>query len=270
MGHCRRMTRKYHHHTHRAAFAIAAAATLLFTSHADAQMLGQNIFGGTNPGATSVSTPTGTVAVSTVPTTATIGPGFTGTVVLNAGAQDTFTESINAGNNGTLMVQETGQGVLNILNLPLGVGVGGSFAATKAIQANFVPNQSYSFTLTTTSAGAVNLLSSFNVQFFANPAAPAVFGAATGTGLLGVANVLNLFNNTNTATYTFTAPANVDTTDPITISISGGLTGSVLNNSFSFTNATLNAVPEPGTVGAMGVGIAGLALAHFRRRLARN
>lgn len=260
MGQCRRMTRKHYHPTYRAALSIAAAATTFIASHTSAQMLGMNIFAGTNtPGATSISTTSAVLSV-TPPVTGPIGPGFTGTVSLPLGVVDTLTETLNVGGNGTLTASETGV-----------VGVLGSFSATKALPLTFVPTQAYSFTLTTTNNAAVGLLSGFNVAFTTNGTTPAtIYSASGGTGLLGVAQVLNLFGSGNTATFNFTAPAGVDTTAPITVTISGQLAATALNSTFSFTNGTLDAVPEPGTVGAMGVGIAGLALLRFRHRLARN
>ncbi len=253
------MTRKYHHHTYRAAFAIAAAATTFLASHASAQMLGMNIFGGTNtPGPTSISTTSAVITV-TPPVTGPLGPGFSGTVSLPVGVISTLTETLNVGGNATLTAGETGVGAL------------GNFSATKALSVDFVPNQSYSFTLVTTNNAALSLLSGFNVAFTTNGSTPAtVYSASNGTGLLGAAQLLSLFGSGNTATFNFTAPANVDTTAPITVTISGQLAASALGSTFSFTSATLNAVPEPGTVGAMGVGMAGLAMLHFRRRLARN
>ncbi len=263
------MTQTSYHHTYRAAFAIAAAATVFLTSHADAQMLGQNIFGGTNTSPISVSTPTGTLSASTAPTTAQVGPGFTGTVILNAGALDKLTETID-GAAGTLVATETGPGVLG---LPVAAGVGGTFVATKTIGATFVPNQSYSFTLNATTTAELSLLSGLNVMFSTveNGTPTTIYSASGGTGLLGIANTLNLFNGTTTSTFNFMTPAAVTAGSPITVTISGGLTAAALaNDTFTFSGATLNAVPEPGTVGAMGVGIAALVALRFRRRLARN
>ncbi len=266
------MTTTKHRNYYRAALSVATAATTFLTaaSHADAQMLGQNIFGGTNTAPTTLSTTNATLSTGQG-TTGLVGPGFTGNVALGVGALDTFTETINANNSGTLTATESGQGI-TVLGAPVGLGVGGTFSATKPLSVNFLPNQSYSFTLTTTTNSALNLLSGFNVAFTTvdNGVTTNVFSASNGAGLLGIAQVINLFGTGNTATFNFTAPANVDTTVPITFTISGGLTASALGSSFSFTDATLNAVPEPGTFGAMGVGIVGLALLRFRHRLARN
>ncbi len=229
-------------------------------------------FRGTNPaGQDSISTTNATLVAGNG-TTGSVGPGFTGNVTLGIGALDTLTETINAGGNATLTARETGQGVINILGNPTGAGVGGTFSATKALGVSFVPNQAYSFTLTTTTNAALNALSGANVTFTTvdNGTTTNVFNASGGTGLLGLVQVINLFGTGNTATFNFTAPANVDTTVPITVTISGGLSATALGSSFSFTNGTLNAVPEPGTIGAMGVGIVALATLRFRRRLARN
>ena len=161
----------------------------------------------------------------------------------------------------------------SVMRLPVAAGVGGNFVASKLITATFLPNQSYSFTLTATTTAELSLLSGLNVMFSTveNGTPTTVYSASGGTGLLGIANVLNLFNGTTTATFNFMTPAAVAAGSPITVTISGGLTAAALaNDTFTLSGATLNAVPEPGTVGAMGVGIVGLALAHFRRRLARN
>lgn len=267
MGNYRHMTQKYHPHTYRAALSIAAAATTFFASHAGAQMLGANIFAGTNgTNPTSISTTNATVSTGQS-NTGPVGPGFVGTVSLGAGAANTLIETVNANNSGTLTAQETSP-------LPVGVGVGllGNFSATKAIAVDFVPNQSYSFTLSTTTNSALNLLSGFNVAFTTvdGGTTTTVYSASGGVGLLSIVQVANLFGTGNTATFNFTAPANVDATVPITITVSGALAASALGSTFTFTNGTLNAVPEPGTVGAMAVGIAALATLRFRHRLARH
>ena len=247
------MTQKYHRSTYRAAFALAAAATLLLTSRADAQMLGQNIFGGTNTAATSLSTTSGTNGP--------VGPGFNGIISLSVGVGDTITETINAGNNATFTAGTSGI-----------AGLFGNFSASKPITATFVPNQAYSFTLTSTTNAELNLLSGLDVTFSTvkNGTSTTVYDAANGSGLLGIAQVLNLFGGGNTGTFSFTAPAGVDTSVPITVTVSGQLAIAALNNTFTLSGATLTAVPEPGTVGAMGVGIAALATLRFRRRLSRN
>ena len=254
------MTTTNHHRNrkyYRAALSVATAVTaFMATSRADAQMLGQNIFGGTNTAPTSISTTSailGTGQTNSGP----LGPGFTATVSLGAGVISTITETINVGNNGTLTAGQTGV-----------AGLLGSFSASKPITPTFLPNQAYSFTLTTTSNAAVNLLSGLDVTFSAG--GTTVYDASSGNGLLGIAQVLNLFGGGSTATFTFTTPANVNTTQPITVGISGQLAAGALGSTFSLTDGTLTAVPEPGTVGAMGVGIAGLALLRFRHRLARR
>ena len=266
------MTQTSYHQTYRAACALAAAATLLLTSHARAQMLGQNIFGGTNTSGTSLSTNGATLALSTIPVNGVVGPGFTSTVALSAAARDTLTETINAGNNGTLTAEETGPGPLGF-----GLGAGGTFTAAKTIGATFQPGQSYSFTLTASNAAAVSLLSGASVTLASQDTGGApltVYSTPGGSGLLGLANVVNLFGTSDTTTFSFVAPANVSPTANIMVTISGGLTASALGSTFTFTDAMLTAnagaVPEPGTVGAMGVGVAALATLRFRRRLARG
>ena len=259
MGNYRRMTTQHHRKYYRAALSVAAAATAFIASHASAQMLGQNIFGGTNTGPTSLATTSailGTGQTNSGP----LGPGFTGTVSLGAGVISTITETDNVANNATFTVGQTGV-----------AGLLGSFSASKPITATFVPNQAYSFTLVTTTNAAVNLLSGLDVTFSTKGTTPAtVYDASSGTGLLGIAQVLNLFGGTNAATFTFTAPAGVDTSVPITVTVSGQLAAGALGSTFSLTSGTLVAVPEPGTYGAMGVGICALAMLRFRHRLARK
>ena len=232
-------------------------------------MLGQNIFGGSNgTNATTLSTNDATISASTVPVSGIVGPGFASTVTLNAAALDTLTETINANNSGTLTAREAGSGVIG-----LGTGVGGTFTASKTIGATFVPGQAYAFTLTASNAAAVSLLAGASVTLASQDTsgmALTVYSTPGGTGLLGLANAVNLFGSSNTTTFNFTAPANVSLTAPIMVTVSGGLTASALNSTFTFSSATLNAVPEPGTVGALCVGIGGLALLRFRHRLAQS
>lgn len=253
------MTTNYHRNYHRAALSIAAAATSFIAAHAGAQMLGQNIFAGANTGPTSISTTSALIGAGQT-NSGPLGPGFTGSVALGAGVISTITETLNVGNNGTLTAGQTGV-----------AGLLGSFSASKPISATFVPNQAYSFALTTTTNAALNLLSGLDVTFSTAGATPAtVYDASNGTGLLGIAQVVNLFGGGNTATFNFTAPAGVDTSAPITVTVSGQLAAAALGSTFSLTDGALTAVPEPGTYGAMGVGICALALLRFRRRLARS
>ena len=243
----------------RAAAAFAVAAVLAAAASASAQTIDTDIFGGdngSNPTTLSVASLVGVNQSATGP----FGPGFTGTVALDVGAGTTLGERLNVNGNGRFVVGETGL-----------AGLAGTFSATKTFaDATFIAGQFYQFTLTRTTASAVNLLSATNVMLTTTSGntTTTVVDTSTGTGLIGVVNLVNLFGTSNTATFTFQAPANVNATSPITFNINGGLTASALNSTFVFSNASLVAVPEPSTTAATCAGMLGLGMVVFRRRLA--
>ena len=248
--------------SYRAVTAFAAAAVLSVAASASAQDLNNNIFGGVNTAGTTLSVGGG-IAVG-AQNTGPIGPGFTGNVNLGVGAGTTLTETLNDPVNygpGTLTIAETGA-----------VGVVGGFGATKTFtnDAGFSANQYYRFTLTTTNASTLSLLSGVNIQLTtsANGTTTTVVDTSNGTGTTGTVNLLSLLSaNNGTASFTFLTPANVNTTSPITFAISGNVTAGALGNAFSFTGASLQAVPEPGTWAALGLGLCGLVAARMRRRV---
>ena len=252
---------------HRVALAIGAAVLTLAASHASAQSFGQNLFAGPDTApSNSVSTTDALLSIGTSKT-GLVGPGYSATVMLGAGALDTLTESIDAGGFGTLTALESGVG--NPLPGPtFGLGLGGTFSATKALPERFTPNQTYVFTLNTTNNAALNLLTGANITLSTvDGGTTTVVGSlSSGSGLLGIAQVDNLFAGGNMASFLFTAPANVDTSVPITFTVSGALAVGAINNTFTFTSATLALVPEPGTSGAVGIGTAALLLVLRRPR----
>ena len=243
--------------SHRTVAALAAAVALSAVASASAQTIDTNIFGGTNaPNPDSISV-TSTVGLGQS-TTGAVGPGFNGTISLTLGAITTATESINANSNGSLSLSEVGA-----------LGVAGNFSASKSFTgSSFAAGQYYQFTLTRSAASTLNALSAVNIALTttSNGTTTTVLDTSTGTGLLGAANVLNLFGTSNTATFTFQAPANISTTTPINVAITGGLTASALGSNFVFTGGSLQAVPEPGTVASVSMGAFALVMATLRRR----
>ncbi len=245
----------------RATTALAVAAICLAsTVTASAQTLSTNIFGGTNTGADSISVGGGITAGAQ--NTGPLGPGFTGNVNLGIGAGTTLSETLNptVGGvpTGALTIAETGA-----------VGVVGGFGATKTFTNDpaFIANQFYRFTLVRTTASAVSLLSNLSIQLTTTTGGVTTTVLDTSTGGTSL-NLSLLLSTSNTATFVFQAPANVSTTSPITFTISGGVTAGALNNTFTFSNASLVAVPEPQTWGMVGAGCAGLLLVCGRRRSA--
>ena len=247
-------------------FGLAAAAP--------AQTIDTNIFDGTNapnPDSISVSS----LLSITNQVTGPLGPGYIGTVSIGVGLGSTLTESINAGGDGALTVVQSGV-----------LGASSTFSATKTFaDATFTPMQRYRFTLVAANNGMLNLLSSADVllSITSNGVTTSVLDTSTGAGLLGAVNLLNLFGSGNTAAIDFQAPATVDPTASITVTVEGGFLASgfgspdksthalvgtnATGSTFSFTGASLQAVPEPGPAATLCLGALGAAVA-FRRRLA--
>lgn len=247
------MIKKSYHQSFRAVAAFAVAAVLSAAVSASAQTIDTNIFGGTGTPTTLSATSVAGSNFATGP----FGPGFTGNLSFGLGALTTLSQSIS---NGTYLISETGL-----------TGLTANFDASKTFaDSSLAAGQFYRFTLTNTNVSALNLLSGFNIQVSTGSGANTTVIADTGTGvgLIGVTNVIGLFNSGGVATFTFQAPANLPATS-INVTFSGGLTASALGSTFAFTGASINQVPEPGTYAAVGVGLFALATTmRLRRRQA--
>ena len=260
----RRVNKQIQLTSHRTA-ALAVAVVLSAAASVSAQTIDTNIFGGTNvTDPNNASLQITSVAVSSTvgvgqQNSATVGPNFSAFVSLPLGLNTSLTESINTGDNGSLVVGE------NSLIAGVGAGLAGNFSATKTFSnATFAAGQYYQLTLTRSENSALSLLSGTDITLSTN--GTTVLNTADPNGLLGVVNVLGLFGTGNTATITFQAPLGVSTSTPITFALTGGVTASALNSNFTFTGASLTAVPEPGTLAAVSAGAFGLAMTTLRRR----
>lgn len=232
---------------------LAILGTLLtFASGAQALTPITNIFAGDN-GTNATSVQISNLLGLNLSAQATIGPGFDTTITETAAALNTLSAIINQGSNGQLTVSETG-----------GVGLANSFSATRTFDGNTLDDfTSYEFTLTRQSGSVLSVLASSSVLITANGAPIATSGS--GTGLLGAVDLLGVFGASDTATFTFTT-GDVNNTAPVAINLSGGLTASLFNSSFTFSQGSLIAVPEPGAVACTLAGAALLAVRQIRRR----
>lgn len=235
---------------HRLYIAIGILVFAAAHNNGHAQILISNLFSGTNGGATSVTASAIVIAGDTE--TLSIGPGYTGKVVLPAGLVYNETLSINASNNGSLTL--SGGGI---------AGAAGTFDATKTFTGtSLAASTTYTFTLTRQAGANLSLLSAANFKITQGGAT--VADTVTGTGLVGGAavNLLTLFGAGNTATFTFTTSAGINTSMPLVFDMSGGTAAGLLGSSVTFSGASIQAVPEPSTwaMGAMGV----LALVGLR------
>ena len=237
----------------RAAAVVLAAAAFSFTTHRASAQTSVDLFAG----------PLGaTTQLSTNPLTAsgTFGPGYTGTVTLNAAVNNVLSEGFSPnGASNSFFISQSGLATL-----------GGTTTASKSFGAILTPNTAYSFTLTSSTAAAVSLLGSFQVALYnGSPATATPFvNTATGTGLVGVVNLLGLFNATNTsATFNFTTPANYNPANGLGLTFTGNLPVNAAGGSLVFSSASINQVPEPHTIVAMLLGAGGLVVLRLRRRL---
>ena len=257
MGKDGRMIRTSPNTTLRAAAVVLAAAVLPFlTPRASAQQV-VDLFAGAigTPTQLSISTTTLSGAQSTG---GGFGPTYTGTLSLNGGSNDTLSEGfVNPGTGNALFISQTGTALL-----------GGSATASKTFGAILAANTTYSFTLTRANAAAVNLLGSFGISL-SNSVSGAFLNTSTGQGLAGIVDVLGLFGTAGTTSnFTFTTPANYNPAGNLAVTFTENLPVNALAGSITLTGASINQVPEPGTVAAMLLGAGGLVALRFRRRLA--
>lgn len=234
--------------------ALCGGILLSFASGAHALTPITNIFAGSN-GTNPTSVQISNLLGLNLSTEAIIGPGFDTTLTESAAALNTLSAIINQGSNGQMTISETG-----------GVGLANSFSATRTFDGNTLDDfTTYQFTLTRQAGSVLDVLASSSVLITANGAPIATSGM--GTGLLSAVDVLSLFGTSNTATFSFTT-GDVNNTAPVSINISGGLTASVVNSAFTFSQGSLAAVPEPGAMSWSLAGAAGLVAWRMRRRLA--
>ncbi len=238
----------------RAAAVVLAAAVLSFSNQRASAQTSVDLFAGTL-GATT--------QLSTNPLTASgpFGPGYNGTVTLNASVNNILSEGFSPNGTGSnsFFINQTGIATL-----------GGTTVATKLFGGILTANTTYAFTLTSSTAAAVSLLGSFQVALYnGDPATATPFvNTATGTGLSGVVNLLGLFNATNqNATFNFTTPANYNAATGLGLKFTGNLPVNAAAGSLVFNSASINQVPEPHTVVAMLLGAGGLVVLRLRRRL---
>ena len=246
---------------HRAAAIILAAAVLPFlTPHTAYAQQVVDLFGGAigTPTQLSVSTPGLPAAPSTATTGGTFGPGYTGSLTLGLSTGTTLSESFSNPGTG------------NALSFTLtGTAAGGINAtAAKTFGAILSPNTTYAFTLTRANAAAVNLLGTFGVSM-SNSISGAFLNTTSGQGLAGIVDVLGLFGTTGTtSTFTFTTPATYNPTGNLTVTFTENVLANAASGNITLNGASINQVPEPGTVAAMLLGAGGLVALRFRRRLA--
>ncbi len=234
---------------YRAAATFVAAAVLSFTTHHASAQQTVDLFAGT-PGMLSLP---GSVAVMTT-TSGNFGPGYNGSLMLNAGALNTLSETFAAGgSSNTFTIAQTGVATL----------LGNTGASKSFSTVSLTPGATYALTLTRTAGSTVGLLNS--VDFTLTDGTTTVLSTASGQGLAGVVNLVNLFNTSNTVALQFTVPTTA--TGNLGVNITSAETAGLLGSSFTFQSATLAQVPEPRTVVSLLMGAAGLALLRNRYRL---
>lgn len=244
----------------RAAAVVLAAAVLPFLApRASAQQI-VDLFGGTigTPTGLSVSTPGLPALPSTANTSGAFGPGYNGTLVLGTSSGTTFSEGFsNLGTGNALTFTLAGTAAL-----------GSSATASKTFGAILAANTTYAFTLTRANAAAIGLLSNVGISL-SNSLSGAFLNTTSGLGLLGAVDVISLFGATGTtATFTFTTPVNYNPAGNLQVTFTDTLLATAVSGTTTLSGASINQVPEPGTVAAMLLGAGGLVALRFRRRLA--
>ena len=241
---------------YRAAVALVAAAVLSVSAAHRASAANVDLFG-TDP-TTPVNTPSilsasATVALAGSNSGVFGAPGYAGTIAAGAGALNTISESFTPnGTSNSLTISESGV-----------AGALSSTTATKSFTGFLTPGTTYSFTLTRTAGFTVGLLNGFTVALTAG--GNNVFINSTGTGLLGTVDALSLFGTNNAATFTFTTPATLASTNLQAV-FSSSLPVGVAGGSITFASASVTQVPEPRTVAVLMIGMTGFALLRLRRR----
>ncbi len=246
---------------YRAAALVCAAVVISAVSATNVRAQGlTNLFGGTSGSNTVTGTPAiiglGTPATNT--TIGSLGSAYTGTVTVNNGVGSTLSETLNTTAN-TLSASTGGA-----------VTLGGTFDAAKNFAtAGLQPNTAYQFTVMQGSNSTLSLLTGLTVVLGANGTMFASSG--TGFGILGglSVNLVNQFNTSTTATFGFTTPANITPSSTLNFEVTGqvgansGLLGAT---TFALSNAAITpgVVPEPSTVLAVLVGVAGVAVWRAR------
>lgn len=247
---------------YRAAALVCAAVVLSAISAASTQAQGlTNLFGGSSGSTTLTGTPAtlglGTPAMNV--TTGSLGSAYTGTVTVNNGVGSTISETLNT-TTSTLSASTGGA-----------VTLGGTFDATKNFAtAGLQPNTTYQFSITKGSGSTLSLLTGLTVVLGADGTMFA--NNTTGFGILGglSVNLLTLFNTNDTATFTFVTPATITPNSTLNFDVTGQIganSGLLGATTFSLTGAAIApvAVPEPGTVASVVVGLGALAVWRTRR-----
>lgn len=153
----------------------------------------------------------------------------------------TFT-GLNAFGSGSLVADDNGNGTFTAVS---GSGTQNVFGVPDSLSLVFNPH------------GTMQATSASGLFYFDNQAFPAAANLLTDGGLLfmtGAGNDMNLFSNGNgNGTYTFYTSQN-------------GSYG--YNELTAFTLAESSAVPEPGTVALVGLGLLGVAFGRKKRKAA--
>ena len=232
---------------------LAVLTVALGTLAQAAPITSLSLFSGTSGGTASVST-TGSL-LSGNSATGSLGSGYSGTVTAGA-----------AFSTSSVTVNDTATPNEVVFSSNALVSLAPTFTISKTFTGQtLAANTTYVFTLTTTNSGILSLLSGINVDLKAG--VNDIANTATGTGLSSVINLLGLFSG-NTATFSFTTSAGVDTTDPVSLTFGGSGLLSAGSNSVTFSGATLAAqsTPEPATYALLGLA-AMLGIVLRRRQL---
>ena len=218
-----------------------AIGILVFAAahHGQAQILIGNAFSGTN-----TATPTTTLNDAGLGASASnvnLGPGFKSSMSLGLFGSS-LTNTINAGNDGTLTISGTG------------TTVGLGFTDEKVFTGtSLAANTTYQLTLTSLTSLTTGLLGTLSLQI--------VQGGTT----VASSSVLSLLQSGTSATVTFTTPAGLNTSQPIDLTLSGSSLLSLGSTTLTFTGLSIQAVPEPSDVALMGAGLVALLGLRFVR-----
>ena len=251
------MIQRSFNHKYRTAALVGAAVVFSATSAVSVQAQAlANLFGGTKSDNT--ASVTGVVTLGQTGTGA-LGSNYAGTVTTPLGVLGSISETVNstaAPNDFEL----TTAGVTN----------GGTFNASASIgSAGLQPNSFYQLSFTSTNNNSANLLS--NAGFVLTlQNGTVIVNTLTGLGILNTVNVLGLIDGANNAVnVVFETPASVTAGSALNVAFEGTLGTAVGtgNPELIISGASINQVPEPGTVAMVCMGLVGLAFWRSRHRV---